>query len=270
VGERRGGRRRERIMTPFAEPLDVRDLSECFFYHTIDLPGVGVMHGEWDLRDGLDQYIGSVDVRGKRVLDVGSANGFVSFSLERNGATVVAYDLSPGEQWDLVPYGGIVDEAYARERQLLLRRLNNAFWFAHRALRSSARLAHGSVYAVAPSLGLFDVTIVGCILLHLRDPFLALQATLAQTTETAVVVDLLPPWYDSERAADGPQAIWFLPDPDRREPLETWWALSPEIVVRWLGVLGFGPAVVSLHRQPTPQGEATLFTVVAHRRQSLA
>ena len=188
---------------PFAEPLDVRDLSECFFYHTIDLPGVGVMHGEWDLRDGLDQYIGSVDVRGKRVLAVGSANGFVSFSLERNGATVVAYDLSPGEQWDLVPYGGILDEAYARERQLLLRRLNNAFWFAHRAFRSSARLAHGSVYAVAPSLGLFDVTIVGCILLHLRDPFLALQATLAQTTETAVVVDLLPPWYDSERAADG-------------------------------------------------------------------
>jgi SAM-dependent methyltransferase len=252
-------------MNLYADPVEVRDVSDCFFYHTIDLPGVGVVYGEWDLRGGFDDYIGHADVRGKRVLDVGSANGFVCFALEERGARVVAYDLSPLEQWDLVPYGGAIDDAYANERQLLCRRLNNAFWLAHRAFRSSAQLAHGTVYALPPGLGQFEVTVLGCILLHLRDPFLALQSTLAKTTETAIVVDLLPPWYDSNREPAGAHAIWFLPDPEPRQPLETWWALSPEIVVRWLHVLGFAPAEVTFHRQRTPQGDATLFTVVAHR-----
>jgi hypothetical protein len=71
----------------FATPIDVSDVSACFFYHTMDLPGVGVVHGEWDLRDSFDEYIGGgVGVRGKRVLDVGAASGFVTFSLEQRGA----------------------------------------------------------------------------------------------------------------------------------------------------------------------------------------
>jgi SAM-dependent methyltransferase len=255
-------------MSLYAEPRDVRDLADCFFYHTMDLPGAGVVYGEWDLRKGFDEYIGGVNVGGKRVLDVGTASGFACFALEQRGATVVAFDLSPRERWDIVPYGGVVDAAYANERQLLCQRLGNGFWFAHRALGSSARLVTGTVYAIPREIGPFDVAVLGCILLHLRDPFLALQSALATTTETAVVVDLLPPGYEEGGRDDGDErpGLWFLPDGARRTPLETWWALSPDIVVRWLGVLGFGDFEVSFHRQPTPEGHATLFTVVGHRQ----
>jgi hypothetical protein len=253
-------------MSLYVEPRDVRDLNACYFYHTMDLPGYGVVPGEWDLRDGFDDYIGHVDVRGRRALDVGTASGYVAFSLEQRGATVIAYDLSPGDSWDLVPFGGTVDEDYARERRLLTERLNNGFWLAHRALGSSTRLVHGAVNAVPSEIGPVDVAVIGSILLHVRDPFLALQTVLAITAETVVVTELTPPAYTGR--SGGPpntEGLWFVPDPVRSQPVETWWALSPDLVVRFLGVLGFGDAAVSFHSQRCATGMTPLFTVVGRR-----
>ena len=45
--------------------------SDCVFYQTIELPGVGVIPGSWDHREGCDIYLGHVDFKDKRVLDVG-------------------------------------------------------------------------------------------------------------------------------------------------------------------------------------------------------
>jgi len=45
-------------------------LSECRFYHAMDLPGLGSIDGEWDLRGRFDEYIGGIDLRGQTVLDV--------------------------------------------------------------------------------------------------------------------------------------------------------------------------------------------------------
>ena len=253
-------------MSLYAEPREVRDVNDCYFYHSMTLPGHGEVSGEWDLRAGFDQYIGHVDVRGKRVLDVGTASGFVGFSLERRGAMVVAYDLSPHESGDIVPFDGMADGVFERERRLRIERLNNAFWYAHRALRSSVRLVHGSVYAIPREIGQVEVAVMGCILLHLRDPFLALQNVLALTTETVIVADLVPPEYNRRMA--GPtntEPLWFVPEPDRRQPLDTWWSLSPDLVVRFLGVLGFGTCDVFFHQQHGATGPASLFTVVGRR-----
>ena len=52
----------------FQEPRDVHGLEDCYFYHTLDLPGYGHVQGEWDLRGRFDDYIGGVDLRGKTVL----------------------------------------------------------------------------------------------------------------------------------------------------------------------------------------------------------
>ena len=60
-------------------PRIVENLDDCYFYHTMDLPGVGVMRGHWDLRGRFADYVGGVDVEGKSVLDVGAATGFLSF-----------------------------------------------------------------------------------------------------------------------------------------------------------------------------------------------
>src|SRR5438445_4191084 len=75
----------------YASPRIVTDLSDCYFYHTMDVPGYGQIVGEWDLREGIRAYLGDVDFRGRRVLEMGTANGFVCFHMEREGADVVAY-----------------------------------------------------------------------------------------------------------------------------------------------------------------------------------
>ena len=58
----------------FAEPRRVESIEECFFYHTIELPGFGLVRGQWDLRDRFGEYVGGVDVAGKSVLDVWTAS----------------------------------------------------------------------------------------------------------------------------------------------------------------------------------------------------
>ncbi|MBV9971725.1 MAG: hypothetical protein JO135_00155, partial [Candidatus Eremiobacteraeota bacterium] len=35
----------------YAEPRTVTNLSDCYFYHTMEIPGYGLVEGQWDLRD---------------------------------------------------------------------------------------------------------------------------------------------------------------------------------------------------------------------------
>ena len=86
------------------KPRIVTDLDDCDFYHTMDIPGYGLVHGEWDLRNGIREYFGDADVSGKRVLEIGTASGFGCFYLESQGAEVVAQDLSSSLTWDIVPF----------------------------------------------------------------------------------------------------------------------------------------------------------------------
>lgn len=65
-----------RVSDIFAQPRAVADLSECDFYHVMDLPNIGMVGGEWDLRQTINDYLGRFPFQGKRVLDVGAAAGF--------------------------------------------------------------------------------------------------------------------------------------------------------------------------------------------------
>ena len=78
----------------YAQPRDVRGVEGCFFYHVMDLPGFGVVGGRWDLREGVNKYLGGIDVEDKRVLEIGPASGFLTADLESHGAEVVAVELS--------------------------------------------------------------------------------------------------------------------------------------------------------------------------------
>src|SRR5262245_43660718 len=91
----------------FATPRHVESIEECYFYHTMELPNLGVQHGHWDLRNRFRDYTGAVDVAGKSVLDIGTATGFLSFEAERFGAThVVSFDMSDVRQQIFVPFKG--------------------------------------------------------------------------------------------------------------------------------------------------------------------
>ena len=61
----------------YASPRVVTRLEDCFFYHSIEIPGYGLVEGPWDLRASIGDYLGGVDLCGKRVLELGTASGFV-------------------------------------------------------------------------------------------------------------------------------------------------------------------------------------------------
>lgn len=244
---------------PYAEPQSVTTLDDCYFYHSMDIPGYGEVAGEWDLRPGISDYLGHVALKGKRVLEIGTANGYVCFHIESIGGEVVAVDLSERETWDIVPYAAVDLAAIVAQRRGHARRINNAFWLCHKAVQSRARVVYCTAYEVPDAIGPVDVAVFGCVLLHLRDPWLALERAARLTTETMIVTDLVP--------ADG-RDLAFLPDPKALEPLETWWRFSPAIIVRYLAVLGFGGAVITQHRQRIGAERVPLFTVVARRSLS--
>ena len=178
------------VFTP--APAAPPPIEACYFYHTTTIPGGGAVTGEWDLAPGIDAYLGHVPFAGKRVLDVGAATGFLTFHIEKGGGSVVAYDLSPEQAWDVVPLSGIDAAEHARVRKAHIGAINNGFWLCHAANASQAQLAHGTVYAIDPAIGPVDIAVFGSILLHLRDPFLALHNAALLTRETMIVADILP------------------------------------------------------------------------------
>ncbi len=245
------------------------DAGECFFYHTMEIPGHGLVHGQWDLREGVEAYAGGVAYGRKRVLEVGTASGFLCYWMEQQGAEVVAYDLSEEQEWDVVPFASTSAKDFVADRRAMMRKFNNGWWFAHQAFRSQARVVYGTVYEIPESIGPVDIATYCSVLLHVRDPFQALYRGSLLTTDTMVVTDLLGPKAVPRLAglnpASGLPQMQFIPDFRTASPPDTWWFLSPEIVQAFLGVLGFQDSVVSDHVQSGILGDHELFTVVAHR-----
>ena len=276
----------------YAVPLDVTNLGDCSFYHTMEIPGHALVQGEWDLRDDVQSYLGNVEFEGKRVLELGTADGYLTFEIEKRGAEVVSYDLSVDHRPDSVPFARAQSRApqatssstphstasrhpdSENEFTEMIRRLNNAYWLCHRAYGSRARLVHGDVYSVPADIGPVDISVFGALLLHTRDPFQALTAGTALTRETVVVTEglgllRLPAPLRWARRALPPQmrrpVMRFIPDARKAAGPHGWWRLTPEIVQAFLAVLGFERSQVIIHTQLYNGRRRRLFTVVAHR-----
>jgi len=255
----------------YAMPRVVTDIGECYFYHTMELPGYGTVEGEWDLREGAGDYLGGVNFSGKRVLEIGTASGFLCFHMEKQGAHVVAYDLSEKDSWDIVPFSQYDHHQAVLIRKAHIRKINNAFWLSHRVYHSGAKMVYGTVYAIPEKIGPVDISMFGSVLLHVRDPFLALQNALRLTRETVIVTDVLPRYYLPRRLLGkftGP-CMRFLPDFNTIAPKEAWWYLSPEVIVNFIGVLGFEAVEVTYHIQKYNDQRSKLFTVVGHRTRDI-
>jgi hypothetical protein len=110
-------------------------------------------------------------------------------------------------------------------------------------------------------------------LLHLRDPFLALQKAAVITTETIIVTDLIwPPEIDGKSSTIEIPDIAFYPDSEKDLPgqAETWWHFSPSLISRFVKILGFRKVQVSYHQQKyqgpnQPAKLYNLYTVVGNR-----
>jgi len=263
----------------FAEPRLINSLEECIFYHTIDLPRSGTQQGMWDLRSNVRKYLGNVDLRGKHVLELGTASGYLCFHMESQGADVIAFDLAPDEVSDVVPFARVNTPKPVVPEPVTepwLDKIRNGFWFSHNELNSSSKVVYGSVYNIPDDLGPVDVSTFGTILLHLRDPFLALQNALRLTRETVIITEPIWHWYNllrflAPRQKFGGYMI-FVPDYKLCEPPTTWWYLSPTAIRRFIGVLGFEKTKVNYHyqRQIETGRKVLCYTVVGTRTVPIA
>lgn len=235
-------------VTEYAKPpADPPKLEECKFYHTIDLPGVGLQEGEWDLRPGIDRYLGSINVSGKRVLEIGTANGFVCFELESRGAEVVAFDLADGLTYDAIPS---TETRLGRDTYCAgLRRIKNAYWLGHRLLGSRARVAYGHANALPEFLGRFDIAVLANVLQHLKDPVGAVMQA-ARIAEVVVVTEA--DWW-AGRYDDLQGMIFFGGD-----HLFSWYQVKPPLIKAVLSRMGFGECTVEFHTQTFLKGVTRL------------
>jgi tRNA (mo5U34)-methyltransferase len=137
------------------------------WYHTQELaPGL-VTPGMFDLRPLVRRYGIPADLSGKRALDVGTFEGFWAFELERRGARVTAIDVDRIQDLDWPP----------RLRPREDGRRGEGFQLAREALESSVERVGLSVYDATPERlgGTFHLVFCGSVLIHLRDPMLALE-----------------------------------------------------------------------------------------------
>ncbi|HEY6805349.1 MAG TPA: methyltransferase domain-containing protein [Pyrinomonadaceae bacterium] len=249
----------------FVTPRFVDNLDDCFFYHTMTLPGFGEVRGHWDLRGRFNEYIGNVDLRGKSVIDIGTATGFLSFEAEKNDASrVVSFDIGDASQQAFLPFK---DKLYYRDPQSWFKQYNaeiqqwkNAYWLSHRLLNSNAAVYYGNVYELPEALGEFEVAIVGSVLEHLSDQITALASIARRTKETIVVVS--PLLETDDRVAQ------FGALADHPENDFTWWIYSKSVYREVFGMLGFAVKSITSAEYYYHYGERweTRHTIVAERK----
>jgi O-methyltransferase len=242
----------------FAVPLKVDNVADCYFYHTMDLPGRGVIKGrDWDLRGRVHEYLGKVDFDGQRVLEIGPASGFLTFEMEKRGAEVVSVEVTADHGWDFVPYPASKLEEVFGPRRIVMQQLKNSYWFSHAAHQSKAKVYYGNVYNLPSSLGQFDIAVMGSVLLHCRDP-LGIVEQCGKMAGSLIITDMFQPDLEGMpvcRLAPTPQNfLWH-----------TWWNFSTQFFAQFLAVMGFTAAEILRHEQYHRGKPYTLFTIVGRR-----
>lgn len=182
---------------------------EIGWYHTQELaPGL-VTPGMFDLRQLVHHYGIPQDLTGQRALDVGTFEGFWAFELERRGAEVTAIDVDRIQDLDWPPRLRPKDDG----------RRGEGFELARAALGSSVRRIGLSVYEATPELlgGTFDLVFCGSVLIHLRDPMLALERMASLCRDRLILAEeysrrLAPiPVAAAEFRGETPWSTWWRP-----------------------------------------------------------
>ncbi len=187
-----------------------RRFGEIDWYHTQELaPGL-TTPGLFDLRGLIERYGIPDDLSGMRVLDVGTFEGFWAFELERRGAKVMAIDVDSTDALDwpahLRPQAG--------------GRRGEGFELAREALGSTVERVGVSIYDATPQLlgGCFDLVFCGSVLIHLRDPVLALERMAALCAGRLILAEeysrklRLLPLDAVEFRGESPWSVWWIPN----------------------------------------------------------
>ena len=240
---------------------------DYYFYHTIELPGQGLIKGPWDLRGREDRYTGYVNFAGKQVLEIGPASGGLTAFMEHCGAVVTCVETSDELAVDILPSSTEDLVSHKEAGRIVLRRVRKAWQFTKEALGLSAQVEYGDVNTLPSQLGRFDVALVGAILVHCKSPFSVMHQACLAARSTVIVTDLLS--QDLETMTDSLMRF----NPTQGGSLIAWWSFSPGAIINQLKLHGFHDCTTTFHEQlHYPSGDfnvglqpAKMFTVVGQR-----
>ncbi|HWT08222.1 MAG TPA: methyltransferase domain-containing protein [Roseomonas sp.] len=224
------------------------------WYHAIDLGHGVVTPGIFDHRPVIDRYRLPDSLAGLRVLDIGTFDGYWAFEFERRGAAeVVAMDIPTFGDADFPP------PARARmDPAVLAEETGRGFVIAHDVLGSRVERRTGSVYRLdVAEWGRFDLVHLGNVLVHLRDPALALQRILPLVRGRLMVSEAVDP--DLEDAEGmGPLLRYIGAEQDCN-----WWRFNTAAIEKMLRDAGFTTAeTVARFRLPVKGGARDLTQAV--------
>jgi len=251
----------------YEEPVHVDSVSDCNFYHTTDIPGVGLVQGQWDLRERVDDYLGGYDFTSKRVLEIGPATGFLTFHMEKTAREVVAVELPMNRSfWNAVPYEklGLArrnNEQWSEaETQFFehIGRIRNGFWLCHEKNGSRAKVFNGSSENLPDALGEFDVALLSAVLLHARSPVSILESCARRVTDSIIITENFHPELGEDPVCS------LVPAVDNNA-WDTWWRFTPRFFTQFLEVLGFSSHQVTFHQQQAFNHTLDMFTIVSSR-----
>jgi tRNA (mo5U34)-methyltransferase len=151
-------------MDPLGHIRDWHDrLGETGWWHSFEFPDGGSIQGVLTLaaqKMRIAQFPIPQDLTGKRVLDIGTWDGWFAMEMERRGAEVVAID----------------------------RFENPRFLEIHERLRSRVDYRQLSVYDLDPNkIGRFDIVLFMGVFYHLKHPLLALERVCSVARDLVVV-----------------------------------------------------------------------------------
>ncbi len=205
------------------------------WYHTIELGRGLTSRGVFDHRPIIHNWGLPPSLRGKSVLDVGTADGFLAFEAERReAARVVAIDVARYSDFDWLPH------VRTRVEPQMETEMVTRFRIAHAMRRSRVEHFTCSVYDLSPAvLGSFDIVLCGSLLLHLQNPLLALVNIRSVTRELAYVETVIDEDIDRE-AGDRPW-VRFGIRPAESEPGEScvYWRFGTRGLEEMLRYAGF-------------------------------
>lgn len=177
-------------------------------YHRLDLGDGLVIQGDYDITKYIHHYKLPENLKGKTVLDIGTASGYFAIECARRGGRVTAIDI-----WDTPLFLPLVE-----------------------IMNLDIRYVKKSIYELDTDFGQFDLVVCGSLLLHLPDQFGAIQKIRSVCTGQAIVATACPPddsitnvrpvcEFIGEKAPDGD--YWM------------YWTLSASALTRMFLAAGF-------------------------------
>jgi len=178
------------------------------WFHDYELvPGV-MTHGISDMSERAPYFQIPQDLSGKRVLDIGCADGYFTFLAESRGASVVAVDSWPRQ----------------------------GFFLTREVLQSKVEFHHMSVYDIHPDkLGMFDIVFFFGVYYHLKNPLLALERVASVTRELAIIESEVM----GSRRLEGKSLSRFCEFGELNDDTSNWWVPDVPCLVRTVRAAGF-------------------------------